>query len=199
MFCQHVCLCTVCIFDAHRGQKRALGPLNLELGMVVSWYVCAKKWAQVLCVSVYGFVHASPMPTTAGSINPPGDGVKGDCKLSCVGAASWTLQKLELTSSAKTMHRSLNSPSFSLSSPSLLFKQDYSKDGIHYYLKLTLNCFLLVFRDLRVCYRTQIPDLLWCRWAISVPGCTWKERSEFKSTLTAEVWRSLEDSAQKTG
>lgn len=125
--------------------------------------------------------------------------LKGGCKLSYVDAASWTRQKLELTASAKTMHCSLNSPLFSLSSPSLLFKQDYSKDGIHYYLKLTLNCFLLVFRDLRVCYRTQIPDLLWCRWAISVQGCSWKERSEFKSTLTAEVWRSLEDSAQKTG
>lgn len=37
MFCPHVCMCTMHMHSAHIVcQQRALAPLNLELGMVVS-------------------------------------------------------------------------------------------------------------------------------------------------------------------
>ena len=39
MFCLHVCLCTICIPSAQRGQKRPAGPLELEFQMVVSYCV----------------------------------------------------------------------------------------------------------------------------------------------------------------
>lgn len=32
----HICLCTICIFDARRGQKRASGPLERELQTVLT-------------------------------------------------------------------------------------------------------------------------------------------------------------------
>lgn len=38
-FCLHVCLCTMYMHGAWGGQKRVLGPLGLELWMVVSSYV----------------------------------------------------------------------------------------------------------------------------------------------------------------
>lgn len=35
----HVCVCTMCVSDAHRGHKRVSEPLELELQMVVSFQV----------------------------------------------------------------------------------------------------------------------------------------------------------------
>lgn len=47
----HICLCTICMPETHRGQKGALGPLGLALKMVVNHHVGAGNWTQVLCES----------------------------------------------------------------------------------------------------------------------------------------------------
>lgn len=39
MFCLHVCMCTICVLGAYRGQKTVSYPLELELWTVVSHYV----------------------------------------------------------------------------------------------------------------------------------------------------------------
>lgn len=39
VFCLHVCLCNMCILDAHKGQKKAPVALEPELHMVVSHHV----------------------------------------------------------------------------------------------------------------------------------------------------------------
>lgn len=39
--CLHVCKCATCLPDAHRSQKRLSDPMELELGMVVSYNVNA--------------------------------------------------------------------------------------------------------------------------------------------------------------
>jgi hypothetical protein len=44
----HVCRYTMCVPGAHRGQKRVLDPLALELEMVVNCHVSARSWIRVL-------------------------------------------------------------------------------------------------------------------------------------------------------
>lgn len=39
VFCLYACLCTMCMLGAHRGQKRILDPLELELQTVLSSHV----------------------------------------------------------------------------------------------------------------------------------------------------------------
>lgn len=36
MFCLHVCVCTMCMPDALRGQRRVSSPLGLEIPTVVA-------------------------------------------------------------------------------------------------------------------------------------------------------------------
>ena len=48
LFFLHVCLCTVCMPDAHGGQRRALDLLKLELQMVVNHCVGARNKTQIL-------------------------------------------------------------------------------------------------------------------------------------------------------
>ena len=49
MFCIHVSICTMCMPDTHVVQKRVKGPLELELGIIVSCHVGAGNRTQVLC------------------------------------------------------------------------------------------------------------------------------------------------------
>lgn len=48
VFCLHVCTCTTYL---HGGQKKALGPLGLELQVIVGHHVGAGKQTQVLSKS----------------------------------------------------------------------------------------------------------------------------------------------------
>lgn len=41
VFCLHICICTTFEPGAHKGQDRVLGPLGLELYMVVCYHVSA--------------------------------------------------------------------------------------------------------------------------------------------------------------
>lgn len=43
VFCLYVCLCTICVSSALRGQKRALDPLELELEVVGSCHMGARN------------------------------------------------------------------------------------------------------------------------------------------------------------
>lgn len=47
MFCQHVCVCTMCMPGALRGPKRVLKPVDLELMVFVSHHVLGplNHWA----------------------------------------------------------------------------------------------------------------------------------------------------------
>lgn len=36
MFCLYACMCATCVSDAHRDQKRVIGPLELALQMVMN-------------------------------------------------------------------------------------------------------------------------------------------------------------------
>ena len=47
-FCWHVCLCTMHVPNAHRGQMKALNHVELELKMVVSCCVGVENWTLVL-------------------------------------------------------------------------------------------------------------------------------------------------------
>ena len=49
VLCLHVCIYMCICLVTHRGQKRALEPLELELQMVVSCYVGARNQTWVLC------------------------------------------------------------------------------------------------------------------------------------------------------
>lgn len=42
-------MCTVCVPDAYRGQKRVVDPLEIDLQMTVSYFVSARNQTQVLC------------------------------------------------------------------------------------------------------------------------------------------------------
>jgi hypothetical protein len=44
VFCLHVCLCTMCVPCAHKGQKRASDPLELDFQTVVSHHMGAGNW-----------------------------------------------------------------------------------------------------------------------------------------------------------
>lgn len=44
----HVCLCTMCVPGAPRDQKKASGPLELELKMTVNYHMGAKNRGQIL-------------------------------------------------------------------------------------------------------------------------------------------------------
>lgn len=44
-------MCTTCMSDALRGQKRVIGILKLELQMVVSCHVDAENQTRVHCLS----------------------------------------------------------------------------------------------------------------------------------------------------
>ena len=48
VFCLHVCLCTTCMLDTHRGQKRVSDSLQPELHMVVSCSVDAGNQTFIL-------------------------------------------------------------------------------------------------------------------------------------------------------
>jgi hypothetical protein len=48
VFCLHPCLCTTCMPETVRGQKRESDPLDLGLQMIVSRHVCAGNQIQVL-------------------------------------------------------------------------------------------------------------------------------------------------------
>lgn len=39
--CLNTCVCTACVLDAHRGQKRASDPIGLEVQMAVNLRVGA--------------------------------------------------------------------------------------------------------------------------------------------------------------
>jgi hypothetical protein len=49
--CMYVCMYIMCISGAHRGQKMALIPLELELQMPVSHQIDPENVSQVLCKS----------------------------------------------------------------------------------------------------------------------------------------------------
>lgn len=49
MFYLSVCLCTICMLDAHIGQKKAWDPIEVELWLVVSYYVGAGSKPWVYC------------------------------------------------------------------------------------------------------------------------------------------------------
>ena len=51
VFCLHAYLCTTCVPDPLRGQKRASGSLELESQKVMRHHVGAGKWIQVFCKS----------------------------------------------------------------------------------------------------------------------------------------------------
>lgn len=101
MFCQHVCLCTVCMFDAYRDQKKALGSLNLKLGMVVSWRGCQKMRPGPVCFCVWicacRQVWCLPQPEASILLELVLKAVV-NCPMWVVGLELW-----------KTMHSSLNS------------------------------------------------------------------------------------------
>lgn len=48
VFCLNVCLCILCVYGAHRGQKRVLGPLELEIQELVSCHVSSRSETSAL-------------------------------------------------------------------------------------------------------------------------------------------------------
>lgn len=48
MFCSHVCLCTMCVPDAHEGQVRVLDNLEIKLWVTVSRHVGAGNQIRVV-------------------------------------------------------------------------------------------------------------------------------------------------------
>jgi hypothetical protein len=49
VFCLCVCMCAVCMSDACKGQKRASGPLEVELEQVVKRHVSAGFFCKTKC------------------------------------------------------------------------------------------------------------------------------------------------------
>lgn len=49
--CLHCCLCTTCACDTHRGQRKVLNPMELEVNIVVSCHVVAASALHSLTIS----------------------------------------------------------------------------------------------------------------------------------------------------
>lgn len=62
MFDVHVCICTTCMPDAQRDQKRAPEPLQLGLQMVVSHYVSAETKPRSSAITTNAFILGSIFP-----------------------------------------------------------------------------------------------------------------------------------------
>lgn len=60
VFCLHAWLCSTCVSGIRRGQKQALGPLELESWMLISYHVGADNQALVLWKAARALTIISP-------------------------------------------------------------------------------------------------------------------------------------------